>query len=99
MIGIDPNKKFNEKLGKLLLRYSFKDKLNNEIFKSWICSTNSTLENHDNAEFISKILNRKDIEKFEIFSFDYIKNLLESFNSGKDVSQDNYGLLFAFKFG
>lgn len=88
VIGIDPNKKFNEKLGKLLLRYSFKDKLNNEIFtypKVGFVPPIQHWRNHDNAEFISKILNRKDIEKFEIFSFDYIKNLLESFNSGKDV--------------
>jgi len=87
VIGIDPNKKFNEKLGKLLLRNSFKHKLNNEIFtypKVGFVPPIQHWRNHDNTEFISKILNKKNIEKFEIFNFDYINTLLESFNSGKD---------------
>lgn len=87
VIGIDPSIKFNNKLGKLLLRKSFKNKLNKKIFnnpKVGFVPPIQHWRSYENRKFISDILNKKDIEKFELFNYNYIDKLIELFNSGND---------------
>ena len=85
--GIDPKLKYKGDVGKVLLKDAIRGIVPENVLSNPKVGFIPPIEfwrEDRNKEFILKLLDKKNIEKFEIFKYEYIDRILGKFFSGDD---------------
>ena len=85
--GIDPKLKYKGDVGKVLLKDAIRGMVPENVLSNPKVGFIPPIEfwrEDRNKEFILKLLDKKNIEKFEIFKYEYIDRILGKFFSGDD---------------
>ena len=85
--GIDPKLKYKGDVGKVLLKDAIRGVVPENVLSNPKVGFIPPIEfwrEDRNKEFILKLLDKKNIEKFEIFKYEYIDRILGKFFSGDD---------------
>lgn len=97
IIAINPEEKFQQKNGKILLKDAIKNIVPNNVLNNPKVGFVPPVEywnENENQKFISKLLDKEKIHKYEIFNADYVEELkLQFFNKDYSIARKFWSIL------
>jgi asparagine synthase (glutamine-hydrolysing) len=97
IIAINPEEKFHKKNGKILLKDAIKKIVPNNVLNNPKVGFVPPVEywnESENQKFISKLLDKEKISKYEIFNTNYVEDLkLQFFNQDYSIARKFWSIL------